>query len=406
MSAEEIRETLSELREAGRHLRRRHAGEVLDALGQVLELWRDPGSPPRDALAKQLPEATGFSEPVVREGLARGLEPWSRAALLALVDEELGGRAGLEQARGFDVTATVLAGSIPMPTLLSLVAPRVLRSPVLAKPASRDPVTAGLVRKSLAMVDPELADCVALVDFAREDEASRAEFLEAGCAVVSGDDDTLATFEREIAPPRRLVGHGHRVSVAALGPRAGSGPDLARAAEALALDVCLWDQEGCLSPVALYVVGDPAAARRAGEAVAEALAAAESRLPRGRLGPDALAHHAQERESAELRAAAGDAVALHAGATSCVVVEADARPRPAPLGRFVRVHPAADAPGLAEALAPLAPQLAAVGHAGFAEPPALPGAPRLCGLGELQAPPLGWRRDGHGVLLSVAQESR
>jgi hypothetical protein len=91
-----------------------------------------------------------------------------------------------------------------------------------------------------------------------------------------------------------------------------------------------------------------------------------------------------------------------------VVCEPDAAPRPTPLHRFVRVHPVASRDQLATALAPLLPHLAGVALAGFgagqdsvaAELREF-GATRVCAPGELQFPPLDWRRDGLPPLSSL-----
>jgi hypothetical protein len=149
----ELRERRAQLRAAAAELRARPAGETLDALAGVLDTWRDPSSSARVTLEAELPAATGFSAAMVREGLSRALDGWSGDALRALVDAELGGSAALDRggataATGFDTTALILAGSIPLPTLLALVTPLVLRSAVLAKPAARDPVTPRIVARS------------------------------------------------------------------------------------------------------------------------------------------------------------------------------------------------------------------------------------------------------------------
>jgi hypothetical protein len=161
-------------------------------------------------------------------------------------------------------------------------------------------------------------------------------------------------------------------------------------------------------------VADPEreAPDRVAEALAEALARAEARWPRGRIGPAAAAAIAAERDSAELRAGAGRRVAVHASAgTAWTVVREDApEPRPSPLHRFVRVHPAESPERLRAALAPLSQHLAAVALAGFgAETPGLAralaalGASRVCAPGTCQAPPLAWHQDGEGVLLPFAR---
>lgn len=425
-----VQRELARLREAGAALRARPAADRLEALAGVLDRFRDPASPARRALADDLPGSAGFTRPVVERGLALGFEGFTGAALRALYARELGApdRADGALARptpgrpadaghaarvasGFPSTAVLLAGAIPSASLVSLVAPLALGSPVLARAAVRDPWTAPLLADVLADVDPGLRAAFAVARFdAREDDALDA-FLGADCVVATGSDETVARVAARVAPPRRLVAYGHRASFAALGPGSVRGEALDAACRNLALDVALWDQLGCLSPVSLLVAGDAAAARAAAEALAAALAALEPDLPRGEVDPAAAAATAHERADAELRAAAKGEVALFAGAAATVVAEADARlARPAPLHRFVRVHPVGDSAGVCSALAPFGPQLAAVGVAGFgAAGPALGralaalGASRICPVGRMQAPPLDWCHDNQGVLLPLAR---
>jgi hypothetical protein len=390
----EVREALANVRAAALRLRERDPDEILLALGDVLETWRDPASEPRLRLARELPAATGFSGPVVERGLALAHERWTRAALRELWDGEAG--AG---AVGFETTSVLLAGAIPMPTLLALLAPLVLRSGVLARPASRDLLTARVVADSVRARDPLLADALAVIEFDHGDPGAVAAFLAADCVVATGSDATVAVVTEQTRGA--LVTRGHRLSVAVL----GDGTDAEAATRALAVDVALWDQLGCLSPIAAYVLGSPAAAQRTADALADALDHVEAELPRGLVPTEAAAQIAHERAEAELRRAAGAGVVLHTGPTWTVVAEADARPRPAPLHRFVRVHPVRDLGALEAALAPYARHLAAIGCAGVALPSAY-GASRRCAVGTMQAPPLDWRQDGIGVLVPLIRRGR
>jgi hypothetical protein len=411
---DEPRRALARLREAGRALRARSAAQVLEALGAVLEEWRSAGSAPRRALAEGLPAAAGFTRPVVERGLAVALEGWPAPALAALYERELGPGAGpgagARLARGFDVTAVLLAGAIPNASLPGLLAPLALRSAVLARPPARDPLTAPLLRDSLARADGALGAAFEVARFDARSDAALDGFLAADCVVATGSDETVARVAVRVTPPRRFVAYGHRLSLAALGPEAASGAALDDACARLALDVALWDQLGCLSPVCLLVAGDGRAAQRAAEALAAALQRIEGELPRGEVGAEAAAAISGERAEAELRAAARGRAVLHCGPAWTVVAEEDAAPRPAPLHRFLRVQPAGDLAGVVAALAPYGPHLAAVGIAGFgaagaelARGAAAIGASRVCPLGSLQAPPLGWCHDGQGVLLPLAR---
>lgn len=399
MTPESLRARRAALHQAGQRLRRRPFADTLAALGAVLDSWRDPSSAWRMALEAELPEATGFSPENVREGLRLGLASWSGAALGALAERELAGPA-----EGPATTAVLLAGSIPMPSLLSMLAPLVLRSPVLVKCAGRDRVTPRLVARSLLEIDAELGACIQVADFRSDASECIDALLEAECVVATGSDETIAAVRARMAPGRRLVAHGHRLSLAALGD-AGCTPEVAAR---LALDVALWDQLGCLSPLAVYV--PEARVPAVGEALASALADLERRLPRGAIDPRGAAAFSAARAEAELRAASGRAVRVHAGDGGAwtVVCEDALAVRAAPLHRFVRVFPVTGTAQLLDALRPYAAHLAGVALAGFGDEQdglaarlrAL-GATRVCEPGALQAPPLDWRRDGQPVLAAL-----
>jgi hypothetical protein len=414
VTAGEITEQLAALREAGRRLERRPIHEVIEVLGAVLDGWRDPSSSWRRELEEQLPAATGFTRPLVEAGLRRALERWSSDALRDLAARELGplGAGSSRRVSGFDTTAVVLAGAIPMPTLLALIAPLAVRSPVLAKAASRDPLTPLLVARSIAETDVELGRCIRIASFDAADEDCTRALLEADCICATGSDATIATLQSRARPPRRLVLDGHRISLAAVAPPERPEPrrDLA---ERLATDVALWDQLGCLSPIAVFCVGpEPQRTAALGEEIAHALANAEKNWPRGSIDAGAAHAIAQQRAEAELRRAAGRAVEIHATDSTAwtVIVEDGPELRPAPLHRFIRVVPVRDPDQLLDAIEPLGSHLAAVAIEGFGARAAELaralvelGASRICAPGSLQSPPLDWRHGGRGVLAPLAR---
>lgn len=403
MSAAEVEAALARLRDARRRLRERPQRAVQAALADVLDAWSAPGSAWQKELVAALPAPTGFSAPMVAEGLASGLAPYTGRALLDLVRDEG------EPPDGFDVTASILAGALPLPAFVAIVAPLALRSPVLVKPSAHDPVTARVIARSLAERDPLLGACVEIADFRRDDAASLDSLCSAPCVTAIGSDEAIDALAARVGSGRRFLGGGHRFSVALLGPAATRGDALERAARGLARDVALWDQLGCLSAASVSVVdADPRAADRVAEALAVALADAEVRWPRGRIEPGVAAAIARERAEAEMRAAAGHAVAVRASRDTAwtVVRESDAALRSGPLHRFVRVHPVADVSAALAALTPHDGKLAAVAIAGFAESLAQAlsalGVSRVCEPGTLQSPPLAWPRENRAVLRSLS----
>jgi len=390
-------------------LRRRPQAEVVAALGAVLDRLSDSGSPERLQLLQQLPEASGFSRPVVEAGLERALSGWTSGALDALVGAELGGKSRI--ARGFPLTSVLLGGALPSPTIIAMLAPLALRSAVLVRPASRDPVTPRIVFDALRAANPTFGRAVEIVPFEHDDAGAMAVFQVADCVVASGSDEAMRAVARTVEPPKRLVCYGHRVSVAVIGPEARKGPPLEIAAAALAEDVALWDQLGCLSPVAVWLLGEREVSGEVLDSFENAFARLEKRWPRGRLDPHDAAAWSEARGTAEMRAAAGEArLRGNPGAPYALVAERDPAYRGSPLHRFLRIHPAPTRRELEEALEPLAPHLATVGVAGLgAEGPGLIdsfaslGASRICPLGTMQAPPLAWCHDGQPVLLPMAR---
>jgi hypothetical protein len=405
-----VREALARLREAGALLRQRTAADVHAALADVLDAWSAPGSPLAKSLAEALPTPTGFAQAAVAEGLACGLAPYTGAALRDLIRSELGGAERIDAGlvAGFDTTAVVLAGAIPLPTFVAVLAPLALRSPVLVKTPAPDPLTAPALARSLAERDPLLGACVEAVDFRRDDAEAMAALCESPCVAATGSDEAVAAIGARVRPSQRFLGSGHRFSLVLLGPGATRGPALADAAARLARDFALWDQLGCLSPVSVHAVGaEPATAGRVAEALAGALADAESRWPRGRIDAATAAAIARARDEASLR---GASLRAPEGTAWSVVCERDPALRPSPLHRFARVHPAESVDAALGAIAPHAARLAGVAVAGFgaatadlAEALAALGASRVCAPGALQTPPLAWPRDGRPVLLSLAR---
>jgi hypothetical protein len=425
---EQVAAAKGRLEVSGTSLRARTREEVLAPLCRVLDSWRDPDSVWRKRLADELPGRAGFSAANFAAGLDLGLSEWTGDALRSLVASELDGRldgrlrSATHRLSPFDTTSVVLAGCIPNPTLLHCIVPLLLHSPVMLKTASRDPITAGLVAESIAAEDEELGRCIEVTSFPSDDRASLETLLDAACIVASGSDETIASLRRSIPNDRRLVAYGHKLSIAVLGSDACEDDTLDETARAIALDVSLWDQLGCLSPVAVYVMDSAGgeSAHRFARALARGLALRAKAAPRGEIDDRTAAAIRYERDGAQMRAAGGAKVAVHSseGTAYTVVCEDTAEWRIAPLHRFVRVHPVADEAALHRALLPIAPHLSSAALAGFAEgarggPAANDiatllsslGASRVCRPGRLQAPPLGWHHDGRPVLLPLARFS-
>ncbi len=203
-----------------------------------------------------------------------------------------------------------------------------------------------------------------------------------------GGDESLASVRAALPAGVRLHAQGPGFGVAIVDAQHVADG----AAEALARDVALFEQRGCLSPRLALVLGEPASTRRFAALFAEAQARLAARIPPGRLDDAERADIVRFRDAGLY---AGAAVPAGPG---WVFVAGEARPALAPVGRNLHVSPA---PSLEGALAALGPaNVTSVGIAGPSElfasvRRALPQA-RVCELGQMQRPAFDGPADRRG----------
>ncbi len=412
-SRERVRVARGRIESAADALRSMSFEARLEVAARIVEAWTADDSPWCQALAATLPAHSPFRSETLREGLEAALRAWRAEDLVACARSELSGLLESPSRRlaPFGWTAVLAGGTIPMPTLLSGLLPLILGSPVLLRQTSDDPVTAPLLKRSLAAHDEIFANAFECVSFPAHDPALDA-LLEAPCVVATGSDETIRSLAARLRPDQRFIGYGHRFSIVVLGSAFASSEDgLPQIAEAIALDVARWDQTGCLSPVLVHLVGvAPDRAEACAREIAAALERLSSHMPRGDVPLDVLASHRTERRDAQMRGAT-DGTRCFEGRDHSVILEADARPRPAPLHRFLRLVPVGSLAELAKALRPYGRHLSNVAHAGFSTAEEMElerrlvdfGASRFTRPGRLQTPPIDWPHDGLPLLTPMAR---
>jgi len=309
-----------------------------------------------------------------------------------------------------------LAGNVPWAGVESLFAATLAGSASLVKLSSKEPVLAGLVAHALAAEDAAWAAALAVLHWPGGDHAlEEAALAEADAVVAYGDNATVADYARRlahrIAAGRVLfVPRGHRTSVALLGPGVLAGQEAAiAAARALAFDVSCEDQEGCLSPTAIYLVPESAGAiapERFGELLGREMARREEAWPRRSLGSLEGAAVQQARAAAEF-----EGKLMWASESTAWTVVLDSSPgfEPAPAARFARVYVVDDLQGVIAALVAARGLISTVGIAGWEDAeevmaalaPVAPG--RVCPLGAMQRPPAGWNHEGVSDLAALVR---
>jgi len=400
---------------------------IVDAVDAAIARWMDPAYDLRRAAEELLPAVTGYSRPMVAYGLPKLLEPLRRHGLMALLRAEgldgphplrplSGPERGLGERAGPRLTTIVLAGNIPAVAVESVVHALLVKSACLVKASSRDPLFPALFAQSLAEADPEVGSAVAALWWKGGSEGlDRAALGRAEAVIAYGGAGAIAGLRR-LAPPaaaKRFVAYGPRISFAAVAREALRRDALADLSARAAWDVSLFDQQGCVSPHAIFVErGGEASPLEFAQALATAMADFERRLPRGHISVSDAARIQQTRGAWAMRQAARHGVALFesAGSTAWTVAcdEAARELAPSCLNRVVTVAPVDDLAQVTDAVRGMGRYLQTCGlEAPEERTGALVtalsrlGVSRFCPIGRMQHPPADWRHDGRSNLLPL-----
>jgi hypothetical protein len=179
-------------------------------------------------------------------------------------------------------------------------------------------------------------------------------------------------------------------------------------AEQAAADVTAWNQRGCLSPHVIYVEDSGGAGEEFADLLAGKLEALERTHPRGPVSSADAAAIATRRAFYEVRAAHSPDTRMWASQKSTawtVVLDNDPLFQISCQNRFVYVKVVPELTHAFQGAELVRDKISSVGLAcataqtrEWARRLARWGARRVCPLGRMQHPPLGWRHDGRPPL--------
>ena len=428
-TVEQIKGAIQRTREAHEWVLHRSTDAIISALAQTARNWLEPASLWCRRAVEQAPASTGFSPQMINEAVTLTFEALTEDAFETLLRREVGDRW---QFYGPDLIAHFLAGNVPTPSINSICFGLLLKSANIVKLSVRDPVFPALFVESLREVDAELAGCVAVLDWRREEiSLTQAALNYADAVIAYGDDETIAELRRLTRTDATFLGYGHKLSLALVGREAMTPLTLPALAEAAAFDASVYDQQGCLSPHAFYVEeGGELSPRAFAERLSDAMAAYAARVPRGQLTVEEAAQIAKLRDAYEFRAAADKRVAIWPGRASpppqentlrracwLVIYEEDPTFTVSCLNRVVFVKPIKHLESVPRFMRPFASNLSTVGIAPMnpalsgmndraqvlAEDWAKLGVARVCPIGQMQRPPLWWYHDGRPNLAELVR---
>ncbi|CAN5772141.1 acyl-CoA reductase [soil metagenome] len=423
LTATDIGAICRSLTNAQLQLTRMPVDRVIRAVDEAARRLLDPAEPMRHQALAGITAITGYAPAMAALVLDRMAADWTAEPLRELVEAELGGAAAIES---FVRTATgtraravapalgihVLAGNVPGVGVTSVVRALLVRSAVLAKSAVGEPVLTPVFARLLADADADVGACVAATWWAGGDcDIEEAVLEHAGMVIHYGSADAIASLSDRAGTGVRFGEHVPRISCAICRPV--SGGDYEAAAADVARAVAIFDQQGCVSPQIVYVIGSSDDARTFAARGAAALERIQPELPRGRISDAEAAAIRDLRTSAEFGAYGGRTTDLWQGddMSFTVVLSDDSRFEGTCLNRSLLVKPAASVHEVIEAARPFGRLLQTVGLAGFATTDrddvairlTAIGATRITSIAAMPWPPVTWQHDGRGPLTELVR---
>ncbi len=399
---------------------------IVHVLDEASRRWLDRDYPLRKLALKTIPLITGFSPEVVEASIDAEMESSLRDDMWRALSLEIGDPlylndfqyspqlGGYSRAFGPELIVSIFSENIPaLPHLLFMRA-ALVKSACLGKVATGEPTFAPLYLRTIEEIDPEMAECMAVLYWqGGTEEIETSLFKEADAVVLFGGVETCQSLLEKIPRRVKTVVHGHRLGFGVIGQQRLNRQGLEKLVDDVALDCSMFDQHACLAPHIYYLEeGGEVSPKAFCQALAVAMEKLNQKMPRGRLSPHEASLIHQLRGVYELRELNGEEVLLLASSSGTdwtVIYEKDPGVfSPSPLNRFIRIYGVKDVFQIPSALQPLRPflQNAAVAIGDRREREFIRilgelGITRITSPGKMSLPSMMWHHDGISPLASL-----
>lgn len=399
---------------------------IVQVLDEASRRWLDKNYPLRKLALKTIPLITGFSPEVVEASIDAEMESSLREDMWRALSLEIGNPlylndfqyspqlGGYSRAFGPELIVSIFSENIPALPHLLFMRSALVKSACLGKVARGEPTFAPLYLKTIEEIDPEMAECMAVLYWqGGEEEIEPFLFGQADAVVLFGGVETCRSLLEKIPRRVKTLVHGHRLGFGVIGRQRMKRQEVERLAEEVALDCSMFDQQACLAPHVYYLEeGGEVSPKEFCQAVAVAMERLNQRMPRGRITPHEASTIHQLRAAYEFRELNGEEVLVltsPSGTDWTVVYEKDPGAfSPSPLNRFIRIYGVEDIFRILSSLKPIGPflQNAAVAIGDKREKEFIGilgelGVARITSPGKMSVPSMMWHHDGISPLASL-----
>lgn len=396
--------------------------DIIFTIDQVANSWLDPKNKWRCKAIELLVDYTNFSKVIIEHAIDSTFKSLLKNELEMLVLHELGKRpimdkfcpvmpGRLVRAFGPNLIFHICSGNIPGISVRSLAYGLLVKSANLVKISEGEPFLAPLFAQSIAEVDPELAQAVAVSWWpGGEDNLERVAFDKADHVVVYGSNETIKSVRTRVSHIVKCHFHGHKMGIVIVGKECLTLEKAKDIVKKISFDTVLYNQQGCFSPYLIYVEnGGQVTPLDFTKLLAGGMEEMEEKYPSGKISYEIGTQIAQLRTFYRIKDVQDKtAVVLQGEKNSSwtVVLDKDPKPSPSCTHRFLVVKTVEDLSDLAEILAPLKGKISTAGYAliekrvhSLGADFGRLGAHRFTPVGRMQSPPSHWHHDGRFNLL-------
>lgn len=246
-------------------LARYSTDRIVNAIAQAVELWTDPSYSERRLAEHLIPAITGYDASMVRIELKRYMRMFRRRELLRFVDDELDCPQMLDEYRpnrsggytrlyGPELSFHVFSSNVPGIPVWSMTMSLLTKSSILGKSSFDEPLMPVLFARSLASVDPDMADALAIVPWRGGTvDLEDAAIGEADVVVAYGSSHTTEAIRPRVRAGKPFLSYGAKIGFALIGHEALRADLYADTVHRMAIDVATYDQQSCLAPQTMFV---------------------------------------------------------------------------------------------------------------------------------------------------------
>ena len=205
---------------------------IVDVIARAVELWTDPEYPERRLAERLMPAVTGYDASMVRIELKRYMRMFRRRELLRFVDDELNCPQMLDEYRpnrsggytrlyGPELSFHVFSSNVPGIPVWSMTMGLLTKSAILGKSSFDEPLMPVLFARSLASVDPDMADALAIVPWRGGTvDLEDAAIGEADAVVAYGSSHTTEAIRPRVRAGKPFLSYGAKIGFSLIGREA------------------------------------------------------------------------------------------------------------------------------------------------------------------------------------------